>query len=358
MLSSDSRNEVFQIWSPNAGIRSACTSSPGRLRRQPGGEQQHQPAGHREQVLERDPQQPAIQHRAGRRPGGQAERGPAEHGAQADMPGRGDAIDEQHRLRAFAQHRRAGHHRKRGERPASLHHRLAQRARRAGHLPAVPGHPDVVPAQHPHGEQQDGAGEQLLPGAGEGVGDGSGERRHQGRAQQAAGDPGGDPGAAPPHADRGGHHDSDDQGGFQHLAEHDHGDGEHRGAPYFATIRPRGLRVEIVEEHVRCPGAAVRHRSPPGRRPGPPPRGGGRSNSNSAGAVPLLVMCSTNFCPAGTVSLGGGELVAGQAEVEGSAARRRAGVGRDAARAEQQGGEGEAVHRRAPVRSCELLAIA
>ena len=142
-----------------------------------------------------------------------------------------DTVEEQHNLRSLAHHRDGDDCCQRGERALSEPHRLPDLAQFGGHRAGVARHPQDVPAQHEHGEAEDGGGEHLLPGAFEGVRQGGGEGRHQAGAGDPGGDAAGDPAAAA--ADPFGRceDDADDQPGLHGLAEHDDQADEHAVDP-------------------------------------------------------------------------------------------------------------------------------
>ena len=145
------------------------------------------------------------------------------------MRRRDDAIEKQHDFRALAHHRDGDDGAQRGKRALAQAHRLPDLAQFGSHRPGVVRHPQDVPAQHDHGEAQDGSGEYLLAGAFERIRQGGGERRDQAGSGDAQRDAAGDPAATPGNALGGRQHDADDQAGLHRLAkDYDHAD-EHAG---------------------------------------------------------------------------------------------------------------------------------
>ena len=203
----------------------------GGLRRHAGGEQQDHPAGDREQPPGRDPQQPEIERRPDRDAAGQPDDPTGEQGARAETAARGDAVKEQHRLRALAQHGKPHYHRQHIERPRAGDHRVADFPGGRGQFAAVTRHPDVVPAEHADREEQDHRVQQLLADAGGSCGDLGGEQSDDTGADDASRQSGRDPEPAAPRADTGGQDDADDQRRLQHLTKHDDGCSEHRDRP-------------------------------------------------------------------------------------------------------------------------------
>ncbi len=145
-----------------------------RLRRHAGSEQRDQPAGDGEDQALRNGEQAEIGQAGNRRAGGNAEQAAGEQ-RRPGSAGKDDAVEEQHDLRAFAQHRHAAHDRQRDQRAAALGNRLADALHFRGEFATVTGHPGIVPGQHDHGDEQDRGVEQFLPVALEQVGDGAGE---------------------------------------------------------------------------------------------------------------------------------------------------------------------------------------
>ena len=72
------------------------------------------------------------------------------HSAGGSGAARGDAVEEQHDLGAFAQHRKPDDEREYIERPRAGAHVVADGAHVTGNLRAVPLHPDRVPREHQH----------------------------------------------------------------------------------------------------------------------------------------------------------------------------------------------------------------
>ena len=77
-----------------------------------------------------------------------------------------------------------------------------------GDLPPVPLHPHIVPAEHPHRDQQHRGIEHLLPRARHQPADLAGEDRHQHRAPKPAGNPPRHRAGPPGHAPAGRQHDA------------------------------------------------------------------------------------------------------------------------------------------------------
>ena len=139
-----------------------------------------------------------------------------------------DAVEEQHDLGALAQHGDRHDHRHAEQRLVAGRDRLAHRPHRVRHLAAVLAHPDIVPGEHDHGDDQHGRVEHLLPVAGQRRRDLPGEGREQRGPAQAGGEPARDLAAPPGDALGGRQHDADDQPGLQHLAEDDQRTRKHR----------------------------------------------------------------------------------------------------------------------------------
>ena len=134
---------------------------------------------------------------------------------------RGDAVEKQHHLGAFAQHRDRHHDGERQQRFGAGGNRLAGRAQLGDKLAAVPRHPDIVPGQHQHREAENAGVEHFLAAAAEQFGQAAGEQRHQAGAEYAGGDAAGDPVTAPHHSRGHSHDDADDQAGLENLAKDD-----------------------------------------------------------------------------------------------------------------------------------------
>jgi hypothetical protein len=82
-------------------------------------------------------------------------------------------------------------------------------------LAAVVRHPDLVPAQHQDGSDQDGGVEHLLSGARERRLQRAREKREERSANDADSDPTGEPRGSPGDALCGGEDDADDQSRFE-----------------------------------------------------------------------------------------------------------------------------------------------
>ena len=137
MLSSVSTAEVSQRALPSGGNRSACTRYPAACDAMPAASSSTIQLGHCKQPAHRDPQQPEIKRAPTATPPAEPEDPAGQHGARAEPAARGDAVEKQHRLRAFAQHGEPDHHRQHIERPSAGDHCIADfagRSRRArGH---------------------------------------------------------------------------------------------------------------------------------------------------------------------------------------------------------------------------------
>ena len=101
----------------------------------------------------------------------------------------GDAIEEQHDFGTFAQHRHAHHHTQRRQGALAGDDFMARRFQLARHFAAMAGHPDIVPGEHHHGENQDRGVEQFLARTLEQGREAAREGGDQARAQHAASTP-------------------------------------------------------------------------------------------------------------------------------------------------------------------------
>ena len=201
-----------------------------RLGRHAGGEQQDQPARHREQVARRNAQQAEIKRAAQGRAAGEAERAAGQHLAGARTARGGDAVKEKNDFGAFAQHRDADYQGQRDERPAAFRNGAAHRVHLGNEVAGVTAHPDVVPTQHEHREEQHDRVEDLLAQPLQRARDGLGEDGDEHRTREAGGDAARDPPAAMRHPAGCREHDTHDQRGFEHLAKDDDEGGDHDGS--------------------------------------------------------------------------------------------------------------------------------
>jgi hypothetical protein len=173
---------------------------------------------------------------------GQAEGPPGEQRAGAQTTSCGDAIKEQHGLRAFAQHGQADNHRQHIKRPSPGDHRVANLSSGRGQFAPVARHPDVVPAEHSDREEQNHRVQQFLTDPGGGRGDLGGEQGYEAGADDASRQTGRDPEPAARCAGARCQDDADDQRGLEYLTKYDNGCPEHRDRlPYFTTMWPRAV---------------------------------------------------------------------------------------------------------------------
>src|SRR6202008_4218118 len=98
------------------------------------------------------------------------ERAPGDKGTDAATAACCDAVKEEHGLRTLAQYREADHDRQHIKRLSAGDYRVADRASRCRELAPMARHPNVVPAEHADGEQQNHSIQQLLADAGRGGG--------------------------------------------------------------------------------------------------------------------------------------------------------------------------------------------
>ena len=186
-----------------------------------GGEQGDQPAGDGEQLGDGNGDEAAVEQERDQGAEAHADGAACHQGLPALVAGGGDAVEEEHDFRAFAQNGDADDERHGEEGAAAEGDVAAHGLHFAGHLAAVAGHPDLVPAQHEDGGDQDAGVEDLLAGAVEGVLEGAGEQSEDGGAEDARADAACQPdgAAGDPLGCR--HDDADDEAGFEDFAEDD-----------------------------------------------------------------------------------------------------------------------------------------
>jgi len=100
---------------------------------------------------------------------------------------------------------------------------MSNRPHLASNLGPVLLHPDRVPREHQHREQQDGGVQDLLTDTFESGGDRFGARRNEERAEDPRAHASAHPLAAASNAPGGGQHDSEHEGGLEHFTEDDYG---------------------------------------------------------------------------------------------------------------------------------------
>ena len=148
--------------------------------------------------------------------------GPAkEHRIRRRAGGQGDAVEEQHDLRTFTQHRCAHDQGQGHQRALSRYHVLAQRIHFLRHVASFPRHPDVMASEHEHRHCHDRGVEQLLASAGHGIGDRFCEQCHQPGADDAADNAAAHPQASAWHAAGCAQHDAEHQSGFNDFTKND-----------------------------------------------------------------------------------------------------------------------------------------
>ncbi len=173
---------------------------------------------------------------------------PRQHRHRSTLASERDAVKEEHDLRPFAQHRQSDGKGERPKRPRAASHVLAESVGAAGKFAPMPAHPDIVPAEHADGSEENAGVEQLLANALGRGGDRRREDRHQDRSDYSGGDAARHPQSTPQRTAARRQDDADDQRRFEYLAEDDNRGGEHRRAVLFRYQMAAGAAVEIVEK--------------------------------------------------------------------------------------------------------------
>ena len=119
----------------------------------------------------------------------QPENAADQHARRGSAAGCGDAIEEEHHLRAFPEHGDRDHDGQRGKRADARRDRRADTAEFGDKRAPVLRHPAVVPGEHRYRDGEDRGIEEFLPHAGERVGDRLGESRDEHGADDAGRDP-------------------------------------------------------------------------------------------------------------------------------------------------------------------------
>jgi len=200
------------------------------LRRHAGREQEDEPARHAEEHARREVEQAEIEREAERRARDHASRAADQKSRRADAAAR-DAIEKEHDLGTLAQHGHADDDRHRIERPRADRHVMTDRLHLGGEFAAVAVHPDIVPAEHRHGDEENAGVEDFLAGAFERARDRAREARDQRRAGEARDDAEHEPARASRNALGRRRDDAQNERGFDDFAENDDQRGEHEGEP-------------------------------------------------------------------------------------------------------------------------------
>jgi hypothetical protein len=187
-------------------------------------------------MLERDPEQAPEDEHAESYAGYDADRATGDHRAAGGIARDRDTVEEEHRFRAFAQHRDRDHHEHHGHRARAAHHVLAHLLRVRRELAPVDGHPDVVPGEHRDGDAEDRGVEELLPHAFRELADLLRAKRDEDRTDQSRGEATDDVADAARDAGSRRRNDADDERGLEDFAEDDERGAEH--IVYLATMTP------------------------------------------------------------------------------------------------------------------------
>ena len=178
---------------------------------------------------------------------------PVSIGHDAPPSDGGDPVQEEHGLRAFAQHREPDDDQQHRAFAPAVADRAADAARVGGERRAVRRHPQVVPGEHDDGDAQHRRVEEFLADAARQFGDALGAERDDAGAGEPGDDARREPAVAAGHGARRGGDDADDQRGLEDFAEDDDGGGEH-GDRLVALLGDdhalRGLFVVFADERI------------------------------------------------------------------------------------------------------------